>query len=54
MLKTKEKLLIEEIVKRIEALEEMAHPKCGIEGFDGYAELNNRIKKLEDEYNRRQ
>ena len=32
---------------RIEKLEEQAHPKCGIESFDGYAKLDKRIKKLE-------
>ena len=26
----------------------MAHPKCGIEGFDGYQPLVDRIKKLEE------
>ena len=34
--------------KRVEKLEEWAHPKCGIEGFDGYQPLVDRIEKLED------
>lgn len=43
---------IEEIIKRLEALEKIAHPKCGIEGFDGYAEIDERITKLEEDYDR--
>jgi|TARA_B110000444_G_C18710902_1_gene533636 hypothetical protein len=31
----------------VEELEAWAHPKCGIEGFDGYHELVERIKRLE-------
>ncbi len=33
--------------KRIVALEKIAHPKCGLEGFDGYQPLIDRIDKLE-------
>lgn len=33
---------------RIVALEKIAHPKCGIEEFDGYNPLVERIKKLEE------
>jgi hypothetical protein len=33
---------------RIESLEDKAHYKCGIEEFDGYADIDNRITKLED------
>lgn len=29
------------------ALEKIAHPKCGIESFDGYKPLMERIEKLE-------
>ena len=36
-----------DLIKRIEALEILAHPKCGIEGFDGYRPLVERIENLE-------
>lgn len=36
-----------DLIKRIEALEKLAHPKCGLEGFDGYEPLIARIEKLE-------
>jgi hypothetical protein len=36
------------LIARIEALEILAHPKCGIEGFDGYRPLVERIEKLEN------
>ena len=36
-----------DIEQRVEKLEEMAHPKCGIESFDGYEPLVKRIDKLE-------
>ena len=36
-----------DLIKRIEALEVLAHPKCGIEGFDGYRPLVERIETLE-------
>jgi len=32
------------MMKRIEKLEELAHPKCGIDGFDGYQELVDSIE----------
>lgn len=35
------------IAERLEFLESIAHPKCGIEEFDGYPDLIDRIKKLE-------
>lgn len=38
----------EELEDRIVALEKIAHPKCGIEEFDGYNPLVERIKKLEE------
>ena len=38
---------LEELEERIVELEDMAHPKCGIEGFDGYQPLVDRIEKLE-------
>ena len=38
---------LEDIDKRLKVLEEMAHPKCGIESFDGYEPLVKRIDKLE-------
>jgi hypothetical protein len=34
--------------KEIERLKKLAHPKCGIESFEGYAELVARIEKLEN------
>ena len=33
---------------RVVALEKIAHPKCGIEEFDGYNPLVQRIEKLEE------
>ena len=36
-----------DIEQRVEKLEEIAHPKCGIESFDGYEPLVKRIDKLE-------
>lgn len=33
--------------QRIEKLEDQAHYKCCIEDFDGYADLDKRINKLE-------
>ena len=39
---------LEELEERIIELEKMAHPKCGIEGFDGYKPLVGRIEKLEN------
>ena len=38
---------LEELEERIIDLEEIAHPKCGLEGFDGYKPLVDRIEKLE-------
>ena len=38
---------LEDIDNRLEELENMAHPKCGIESFDGYEPLVKRIEKLE-------
>ena len=38
---------LEDIDNRLQALEKMAHPKCGIESFDGYEPLIKRIDKLE-------
>ena len=38
---------LEDIDNRLKELEEIAHPKCGIEGFDGYKPLMERIEKLE-------
>ena len=38
---------IEELEERVIELEEIAHPKCGIESFDGYKPLVDRIDKLE-------
>jgi len=37
----------EELEDRIIHLEELAHPKCGLDGFDGYKPLMERIEKLE-------
>ena len=38
---------LEDLEERIINLEEIAHPKCGIESFDGYKPLIERIDKLE-------
>ena len=38
----------EELEERIVTLEAIAHPKCGIESFDGYNPLVKRIEKLEE------
>jgi hypothetical protein len=35
------------IYKRILKLEKESHAKCGIESFDGYGEIDERIKRLE-------
>jgi len=32
---------------RIEELESVSHPKCGLEEFDGFAKLDARIKRLQ-------
>ena len=39
---------IKEQQKEINELKKMAHPKCGIETFEGYAELVERLEKLEN------
>ena len=38
---------LEELEERIIELEKIAHPKCGLEGFDGYKPLIDRVEKLE-------
>ena len=38
---------LEELEERVIKLESLAHPKCGIEGFDGYQPLVDRIEALE-------
>tara|TARA_Y100001972_G_scaffold98521_1_gene121966 strand:+ start:383 stop:619 length:237 start_codon:yes stop_codon:yes gene_type:complete len=40
---------IEELEERVIDLEAIAHPKCGIESFDGYQQLVERISKLEND-----
>jgi len=40
---------LEELEDRLIELEEMAHPKCGLDGFDGYKPLIERIEKLEND-----
>lgn len=37
--------------KRLDHLESHCHPKCGIEGFDGYIPLIDRIESLEEDLN---
>lgn len=32
---------------RLKYLESIAHPKCGIEEFDGYKDIDDRLKELE-------
>jgi hypothetical protein len=39
----------EELEDRIIYLEELAHPKCGLDGFDGYEPLIQRLEKLEND-----
>lgn len=36
---------------RIEKLEDQAHYKCGIEDFDGYSDIDDRLKTLEEKSN---
>tara|TARA_A200000159_G_scaffold152732_1_gene163963 strand:+ start:554 stop:724 length:171 start_codon:yes stop_codon:yes gene_type:complete len=36
------------LIARIEALEILAHPKCGLDGFDGYAPLIKRLEIVEE------
>ena len=36
-----------DLEKRIEELEKIAHPKCGLDGFDGYQPLLDRLTKIE-------
>ena len=38
----------EHLEDRVGALEQWAHPKCGIEEFDGYDTLIKRIEQLEN------
>ena len=38
---------LEDIDQRLNKLESMAHPKCGIESFDGYKPMIDRVEKLE-------
>ena len=35
------------VAKRIKELEKIAHPKCGIESFDGYQAIDSRLKEIE-------
>ena len=42
-----EEILLD-IKRRIEKLEEHSHPAIGLEDFDGFKKLEERIKKLED------
>lgn len=35
------------VAKRIKELEKIAHPKCGIESFDGYQAIDSRLKEVE-------
>lgn len=35
------------IAERLEYLESIAHPKCGIEEFDGYKSIDDRLNRLE-------
>ena len=39
---------VKEQQKQIEELQKLAHPKCGIETFDGYEDLIKRIEDLEN------
>ena len=41
---------IADLGQRLNPVEEMAHPKCGIEEFDGYEPLVDRIKALEEKH----
>jgi|TARA_B110000285_G_C14994523_1_gene548085 hypothetical protein len=37
------------MAERIELLEKIAHPPCGLDGFDGYQELVDRIDGIEED-----
>ena len=37
------------IAQRLDALEAMAHPKCGLDGFDDYPPLIDRIDGMEED-----
>ena len=39
------------VAERIDILESMAHNKCGLEGFDGYEDLIDRIDAMEEDVN---
>jgi hypothetical protein len=39
------------VAKRIDELEKIAHPKCGLDGFDGYHPLIDRIDGIEEDVN---
>ena len=41
---------IDSLRQRLDPVEDMAHPKCGIEEFDGYEPLVERIKALEEKH----
>ena len=41
-------IIYQKLVQRLEYLESIAHPKCGIEEFEGYEQINGRIKDLEN------
>jgi len=35
------------VAERLKKVEEVAHPKCGIESFDGYQQIDDRLNELE-------
>ena len=39
------------VAERLDVLESMAHHKCGLDGFDDYAPLIDRIDSLEEDLN---
>ena len=37
------------MAERIDAIEKLSHPKCGLEGFDGYKPLIDRLDSLDED-----
>lgn len=35
------------VAERLKAVEKVAHPKCGIESFDGYQVIEDRLTEIE-------
>ena len=39
------------VAERLDMLEALSHPKCGLDGFDDYAPLIDRIDGIEEDVN---